>query len=84
MIFKFIKQAVIAILSFRGSLARVAKVSGRTKRIFLSNEQCIARKTLIDSNLEKPHCCPHIVSLYRRNGRSNTLDELSSRIHLPK
>ena len=47
---KFIKLALIALLSFRESLARVAKVSDRTKCISLNNDTYLARPTLIDLN----------------------------------
>ena len=37
-LFKFTKQGLIVLLSFSGSLARIAKVSDRTKCILLNNE----------------------------------------------
>ena len=49
--FKFIKRAFIAILSFSGSLARVTKVSDRRKCMSLNNETCLARPNLIDVTL---------------------------------
>ena len=38
--FKFFKQAFIALLSFSGSVARVAMVYDSTKFISLNNETC--------------------------------------------
>ena len=55
---KFIKLALIALLSFRESLARVAKVSDRTKCISLNNDTCLARPTLIDLNSNELHYYP--------------------------
>ena len=43
--FKLIKQAFIALLSFNGSLSPVAKGSVQTKCIPLNNEPCLARPT---------------------------------------
>ena len=40
----------IVLLSFSSSLARVAKIADRTKCLFLSDELCIVRPTLIDLN----------------------------------
>ena len=51
--FKFIKQACIALLSFSRSVIRVAKVSDHTKRLSLNNESCTARPTFFDLNLEQ-------------------------------
>ena len=45
--FKFIKQHFIVLLSFSGLLARVAKVSDRTKCISLNNEPCSANLLLL-------------------------------------
>ena len=79
--FKFIKQAFIVLLSLSVSLARVAKISGSTKCISLNNELCIARPTLIGLNLEEFHYNhPLMVTLGRYNGSCNTIDDLSSRI----
>ena len=43
--FKLIKQAFIALLSFNGSLSPVAKGFVQTKCIPLNNEPCLARPT---------------------------------------
>ena len=72
---KFIKQAFVLLLSFIGSLARVAKVSDRTKCVSLNNEPWLARPTLIDLKPNELHYYPFNVSLNRFNGSSNTLDD---------
>ena len=40
----------IVLLSFISSLARKAKVSDQTKCLFLNDETCMVRPTLIDMN----------------------------------
>ena len=52
LLFKFLKKAFAALLSFIGLLSRVTKASEGTKCISLNNEYDIARPTLIDLNLE--------------------------------
>ena len=74
--FKFFKQAFIALLSFIGSLALVANVSDHTKCVSLKNEPCIARATLIDLNLEELHRYPFMVSLDRCDKSRNNPDDL--------
>ena len=81
--FKFIKQSVIALFSFTGSLARVNEVSDHAKYVSLSNEPCIARSTLIDLNLKERYCYPLMVSLDRYDKIFNTLNDSSSRISVP-
>lgn len=51
--FKFIKQAFISLLSFSGSLDCLAKLSDQTKCISLNNEPCTGTPTLIELNLEE-------------------------------
>ena len=80
MTLKTIKEAYIALLSFSGSIARAAKVTGYAKCMFLNNELCIARSKLIDSNLEELHYDSQIVSLNRCKGICNIFDNLSSTI----
>ena len=77
---KFIKQAFIVVLSFNGSLARVAKVSNQTKCIPSNKKQCLARPTLVDLISNELHYYLFIISLNRRNGSCNAFDDLSSRI----
>ena len=48
--FRLIKEILLALLSFSGSLARVAKDSNRTKFIYLNNKPRITKPTLTDSN----------------------------------
>ena len=80
MTLKTIKEAYIALLSFSGSIARAAKVTGYTKCMFLNNELCIARSKLIDSNLEEIHYYLLMVSLDRCKRSCNIFDNLSSTI----
>ena len=47
-IFKLMKQAFIAVLSLSGSLARITKVSYRTKFISVNNKPLLTRPTLFD------------------------------------
>ena len=64
----FIKQVFIVLLSFSCSLARVAKVSNRTKHLYLNNEPCLVRPTLIDLNLVELKYYPFIISLDKSSG----------------
>ena len=73
---KFKKQDFIALLSFSGSLARVAKISNRTKYISLNNEPCLARTTVIEINPNKLHHFPFMFSLHSCKGSCNTFDDL--------
>ena len=76
--FKVIKQALIALLSFSGSLAHQAKVSEGTECVSLNNESCIARPKLNELNQEELFYYPHMVRLDRYSGSCNSLDDLSS------
>ena len=49
----------------------------------LNNKPCLARPTLVDLNLNELDYYPFIVSLDRRKGSFNTLDDLSCRICVP-
>ena len=49
--FKFIEPSFFALLCFSGSLAWIAKVSDSTKYIFLNNEPCLVKPTLVDLDL---------------------------------
>ena len=53
--FKFIRLAFIALLSFSELLVRVAKISKSTKSVSLNNESRLARPTLIDLNSNLLH-----------------------------
>ena len=43
-----IQQVLFALLSFSGSLAGIAHVSGHTKCVSLNNQQCMTQPTLIN------------------------------------
>ena len=69
--FALIKQVIIALLSFSGSLA--------TKYVSLNNKPCINRPALMDLNpIELNY--PFMISLDRYNGSYNTLDYSSAGI----
>ena len=70
--FRSIKQVLIALLSFSGSLA--------AKCMFLNDEPCLARPTVIDLNPNELHYYPFMVSLDRFNGTCNILDDPDGRI----
>ena len=63
----------IALLDFSSSLARVAEVSDLTKCLFLNNEPCIVRPTLIDINPVELKYYPFMISLNKRTGSCNVL-----------
>ena len=50
------------------------------KQDFVVSFRSLARPTLIDSNSTELHYYPFMVTLDRRNGSSNTLDDLPKRI----
>ena len=75
--FKIIKQSFIGLLSFSGSLARVASVSDCTKCTSLNKKQCLAGPTLIDLNSIERHYYPDMVKLDRCNGSCYILGHLS-------
>ena len=66
-------------LSLSSSLARVVKVSDRTKYQFFNDEPCMVRPTLIDLNPKKLY--PFRISLDKCNGSCNVL---SLKICVPK
>ena len=61
-----IKQAFIVLLSFSESLAR-----NRTKCLFLNDEPCMVRPTLIDMNPVKVKYYPFMISLNKCTGNCN-------------
>ena len=73
--FKFIKQAFISLLSFSGSLDCLAKLSDQTKCISLNNEPCLTRPSLTLTLIMGLRWCNRS---YRR-----TFDDLSSPIFVP-
>ena len=66
-IFKLMKQAFIAVLSFSGSLVRVTKFSYRKKFISVNKEPSLTRSTLFDLNLNEHYYYPCMVSLGKRS-----------------
>ena len=67
--FSIIKQVFIVLLIFIQSLAHVAKVSGRTKCLFL-NDPCMVRPTLIDMNPVELECYSFMISLNKCTGNN--------------
>ena len=61
--FWLIKQLLIVLLSFDGSLARNC--------LFLSNEPCMNRHTLVNLNSFALNYYPFMISLDKCNGRCN-------------
>ena len=61
--FSLIKQVFIVLLSFSESLARVAKVSDRTKCLSSNDEPCIVRPSLIDLNPVELKYYPFMINL---------------------
>ena len=66
--FSLIKQVFIVSLSFSKSLAR-----DRTKCLFLNDEPCIVRPTLIDVNPVEVKYYPFMISLDKCSGTCNVL-----------
>ena len=71
----------IVLLSFSSSLARVAKVFDQTKCLFLNDEPCMIRPTLIDLNPVELKYYPFMISLNKCTGSCNVL---SPKICVPK
>ena len=65
----------IVLLSFNGSLA--------TKCVFLSNQQCIDRPTLVNLNPIDLKYHPFMISLGKCNVHVNAVDDLSTKICVP-
>ena len=63
----------IGLLSFSDSLARVAKVSDETKCLFLNDESCIFRPTLIGLNPVELKYYSFMISLNKYTGSCNVL-----------
>ena len=61
--FSLIKQVFIVLLSLSESLARVAKVSDRTKCLSSNDEPCIVRPSLIDLNPVELKYYPFMINL---------------------
>ena len=73
--FIVIKQVFIVLLSLSSSLARVAKVSDRTKCLLLNHDLYMVRPTLIDLKPVEFKYCPFIISLDKCNGSCNVLSQ---------
>ena len=71
----------IVLLSFSISLARKAKVSDRTKCLFLNEESCMVRPSLINMNPGELKYYPFMVSLNKCPGSCYVL---SPKICVPK
>ena len=71
--FNFIRQVLIVVLSFSGSLVQVIKVSDQTKCLSLSDKLCMVRSTFIDLNPIELKYYPVMISLYKCNGSCNIL-----------
>ena len=74
--FWFVKQVFTALLSFCGSLT--------TKCVSINNEKCMTRPILIDLNPVELSHYPFMISLDKCNGSCNAVDDLSSKICLPR
>ena len=72
---------LIVLLSFRSSLARVAKVSYRRKYLSLNDEPCMIRCALIDLNPVELNYYPFMIGVNRCNGSCNVV---SPKICVPK
>ena len=71
--FRLIKQVLILLLSFSSPL--------ETKYLYLNDEPCMVRPTLIDENSVEPKYYPLMVSLDKCSGSYNVL---SPKICVPK
>ena len=68
-------------MTFSSSFSRVAKISDRTKCLFLNDKPCMFRPTLIDLNLYELKYYPFMNSLNKFAGSCNVL---SPKICVPK
>ena len=51
--------------------------------MYVFNEPCMVRPTLIDSNLIEPNYYPFMISLDKCNASCNTADDLCTKICIP-
>ena len=70
----FIKQVFIALLSFSGSLS--------TKCMSLNKEPCVNRPIIIDLDTIELDYYPFIITLDKNSGRSDVIDDLSTKIYV--
>ena len=84
--FRLIKQVPTTLISFSGSLASLAKVSDRTKFRSFNNQP--SKTTLADLNPDEYNqglrYYPFMINLNRYHGSCNALNDLSSKIYVPK
>ena len=73
----------IALLSFSGSLACIAKVSDQTKCLSINDEPCMVSPTLINLNSVELKYYLFIVSLGKCSGSCNSRNNLSAKICVP-
>ena len=71
--FSLNKQVFVVSLRFNESLARITKVSERTKCLFLNDEPCMVRPNLIDLNPVELKYYPFMISLDKIAGNCNVL-----------
>ena len=74
--FRLIKQIFVALLTFSASLA--------TKCMSLNSEPSMIKTTLIDLNPAKLNHYPFMISLDKCNGSYNAVDDLSTKIRVPR
>ena len=74
--FRLIKQVLFILLSFSRLLT--------TKCVSLNNEPCMIRSILIDLNLVEFNCYPFMISPDKCNGSCNTVDDLSTKLCVPR
>ena len=74
--FRLIKQIFVALLTFSASLA--------TKCMSLNSEPSMIKTTLIDLNPAKLNYYPFMISLDKCNGSYNAVDDLSTKIRVPR
>ena len=74
--FRFIKQVLIVLLSFSRSLL--------TKFVSLNNEPCMNRPTFIHLNPVELNYYLLMISLYKYSESCNAIDDLSTKICLPR
>ena len=73
--FRLTKQVFIALPSFSGSWA--------TKSVYLSNESCMTRPTLIDLNPIELNDYPFMINLDKCNWGCNANEDLSTKMYVP-
>ena len=73
--FCLIKQVFIALLSFTGSFV--------TKYVYLNNDLCMIRPTLIDLNPVELSYYPFMISLDKCDGSFNAVDDFSLEVCAP-